>query len=168
MTSLEELSFEIHCIKTLLQKQQNKIEHLKKTTKEQQAQNHALQSHFNTYKTCVDVFIDTMKQLKVEYKSLLTKTFELENRVKDVDLLIEQRSPDMVMVTTFQELHINGEKKIRHLELRLKELEENWSRFNSPIHLDNSFNFNNPQSCFTMSPSVNSSTVGDNMSPFTL
>ena len=109
-----------------------------------------------------------MQQLRCEYKNAITKLGELENRIKETDQMVELRSPDMVMVATFQELHIAEQNKIKHIELRIQELEDSISRFNSPIDLNQAFNFSCNNSSFVLSPSVDSTSVQHSMSPLYL
>ena len=123
---------------------------------------HAQASHFNLIKTCLDVYIDTMKQLKIEYKLLNEKTTHLLNQINDCKTEIEIRSPDQVMISTFQELQVLNSKRIKEVELKLQTLEAELSRLNSPISIAQ-FDFQS-----LASPQSSSNTCFDGMSPLIL
>lgn len=109
-----------------------------------------------------------MKQLKSEYKIVLNKVQELDKNYQNAITLLEQRSPDIVMGTCFQEMHRLEMQKIKTLELKIQELEDNIARFNSPSELNTHFNFTLDNNALRYSPNSSVQTVITPMSPFIL
>jgi hypothetical protein len=56
-----------------------KHDQLKKKIAEQNTQLYALQSHFQTVKLCLDVYIDSSKNIKTDYKTISNKFAEIAN-----------------------------------------------------------------------------------------
>jgi chromosome segregation ATPase len=56
-----------------------KHDQLKKKIAEQNTQLYALQSHFQTVKLCLDVYIDNSKHIKTDYKTVSNKFAEIAN-----------------------------------------------------------------------------------------
>ena len=79
----EDLVEQVNHLKMELRKMNDnskaKHEQLKKKIAEQNTQLYALQSHFQTVKLCLDVYIDTSKHIKSDYKTVSNKFAEISN-----------------------------------------------------------------------------------------
>lgn len=138
---LQELLFEIQQVKHNYSKQQNSITHLKNKTNDLKSTIYSLQQNFNTVSTCINVYIDTMKQLKTEYKSVLSKVIENDKKIEDAVMNFEQKVPDLVMLSSLQEMHRLELQKINKLELKLQDVEDQLVRFNTPTNINAHFSF---------------------------
>lgn len=170
--SFEELNYEFQNFKMLVSKEKyatnQKIKDLSNKVNEQKSSLHGLQSHFKVMQTCINVYIDTMKELRVEYKNCILRLAEMKEQQQQLEQLIEQRSPDMVMVNTFQELHVQNLAKVKSLELKIETLEGDFNRIATPTQVFTNFHFDSTNNNFSLSPCFDSTTVSTGMSPLIL
>lgn len=152
---MEEFLFEIQQVKQLQVKQASQIANLKTKINEQKSTIYSLQQNFSTISTCVNVYIDTMKQLKTEYRTVMAKVVELDNKLHTTVFDFEQKVPDIVMLASLQEMHKLELQKIRQLELKVQDVEDQLVRFNTPTDITAHFNFECVNSVAnTMSPLI--------------
>jgi hypothetical protein len=124
----EELTEQVNHLKMELRKLNDnskaKHEQLKKKISEQNSQLFALQSHFQTVKLCLDVYIDTSKNIKTDYKNVSQKLTDISNHLHILYEFMEK--------TQLQEERIKIlESKVEHSSLNNLEI-SNIPLFSTP------------------------------------
>lgn len=151
-SQIDDLIFNFNKYKTT---SNSKFKTLQQKFDEQQSIYHAQTSHFNTMKRCLDVYVDTMKQLRFEYQTL-------KYHVK----LLEEQNIDPNLFSSLKENSELHTQKIHLLENKINTLEHEISanRFISePLNSNSNFN---PSAFLTPELHFDSDVV--EMSPFTL
>lgn len=163
-----DLEYEIASLKHEFQqykaKTSQKISILNKTISDNSSLISSQQHHFKILNTCLNVYIDTMKELRVEYHKVKEQLVILTEKTGTLTQDLELRSPDMVMVHTFQELQLLNSQRLKALELRLQTLQDEFGYLSSPMSsVHTTFQFENINTEIKPSEPIH-----DNLSPFTL